>query len=324
MIATSKKVDTDYLFEINGFKVRDNSIYEIIDRPDPTAPSGMVKARLSKTPQKGVGDVYCVNGEANSMGKYTWDTGFYPESPCYFNYPDEASKKTMMNAVVKNVLKPFRNIHGEEAFDHKNNQEFFDTWSFRLASKRKLNTAKPEERMELYFALLTGFLAPEEDYGHPRYKDSFYMVVDIDKVTKTEDEMYTLQASVISQTQTLITTDKSKLIAVLMWMDLPVVQDTEPGTLTRIIGEYTKDSVDRSKSLISLISQAETQLGLDKFNVHRKLKEISQTRLDKLSKTAGGVWFYDGIEVGGDLKTAADRISREANFEQIKVQILNS
>lgn len=319
--ATSKKTKMDCLFEINGFKVKADSVYEVADRPDPTAPSGMAAKGMSKVPRKGVEDVYTVDGHTNTMGKTTWDTGFYVESPCYSSVSDEATKKLMVKNAIENVLKPFRNIHGPEAFDHTK-VEFFDTWSFRLRTGRKFNTANAEERMELYFALLTGYLAPEEDKGNPKYKDSFYMVVDTDKKTKAEDELYLLQASVISQTQLLIKTDKVKLVSVLSWMDLGVTLQTEPGTLTRIVGEYTKESVSRSEYLLGLLEQAETQNGLDKFVIHKKLKEIQNRGI--LAKTAGGVWFYEGKEVGPDLKTAAERISREQAFEGIKTQILNS
>ena len=94
----------DTLFKINDFEVKKDSIYVVKDKRDMDAPSGFIRAGVSKLPSKGVGDTFQVRYVSRDGGRTgTWDTGFYEFSHCY-KTQDKDSVKPLITSLKKNIL----------------------------------------------------------------------------------------------------------------------------------------------------------------------------------------------------------------------------
>ncbi len=327
MIVAEKKVktDTDVLFEINGFEVKRGHIYLVGDKLDKTAPSGMRDKRMTKFPQAGVEEIFHVGCmQIGTSGAVVWDTGFYPESYCFKNESDPKNRQKLAKSRFDNVLKPYRAATANsKAFEHEDNDKFFDQTRFKVYTDLLLNADDPIQLMTLYFALMTKYVCPDEKQGDPAYVSTSYVIKDVAKNSKDRNEKASLQFEVIGAVSTLLTTDEAKLRSILNWLDMPVTETASKDTLIGIVMQYIEGSSEKPQTLLKLISDADTQVGLDKFNIYKKLKEVHR-KSGKITKSSSGMLSYNGIEIGADFKGASDNIAKDSILSDIKKELLIS
>jgi hypothetical protein len=305
------------LFTVDSFDVYSDSIYKIGDKIDGDAPTGFVKARVSKLPSAGVGETFpfrYIIPEGMKTGK--WDTGFYKESPMY-SFTEDPTKK--VKDLVQNVLKPYREARGFKAIDETDN-EIMDAASFTIKSKMTLNTNNPVDVMTLYAALVTKNVVPPNAKGDSRYAKAFYTVEDSTKLIDEKHQGNALHYDCMKKFAKLHEVNKPALDLVFGWMELKAPEGASEETLYSILHEYTKDSYDKSKTFISLVEEANTNNGLAKLEIYAKLKDLFRRGV-KLTKQNGS-FHYDGEEVGPDLKYAAENISKNSSLKEVKLDIL--
>lgn len=309
------------LFTINGFTVRENSNYVVRDKRDLSAPSGFIEAGASKLPSDGIDEVFhCRYVVKGANGRGVWDTGFYKYSPCYENQDPEAVS-IMVENLQKKVVEPYRAAVGDENALSQNDDDWWTKQCFRVHRGQVFNTNNPESLLELYFALRTFQLTPKGQEGDSKYNNSSYIVVDINKDIKTKDEKALEKFKAIGVFTTLLEQDKEKLFAILEFIGMPVSDTLDDTTLIGMFDAYLGGTIDKSLAFNNVIKEVEKEVGLAKVNLFKKLKEVAN-KSDKISKSPKGIYFYDGVEIGEDLKAAAENIAKNKNLNRIKKELL--
>jgi|LakMenEpi03Aug12_release.lakeMendotaPanAssembly.Ray.scaffolds.fasta_scaffold158333_2 hypothetical protein len=319
-------VSTD-LFTINGFTVKENSSYVIQDKRDMDAPTGYInyKGGVSKLPSRGVSESFQVRFvPTDASGKKgIWDTGFDEYSPCYADVSSEEAKAAS-KGLVRTILEPYRKATGNpEAFEIKpNDHTFFDSLNFKIYTGKTYNTNNAKDRLELYFGLRTLQLTPKGQEGNTKYNDSNYVILDLEDKTKKMNEKAIAKFKAVGAFTGMLTTDKLRLFSILRYMNINVSQNIDDMTLIGMFNDKLEHNTleDTAGSFVKLVEETNEQIGLDKVVIYSKLRD-THTR-GRLEKSNSGVYFYDGLEIGADLKNAALAIAKESRLAPVKKALL--
>jgi hypothetical protein len=312
------------LFTVAGFEVKPNTVYTIGDKKDGDAPDGFVKLGVTKLPSIGIDETFqprFIRRDPNNPESGVWDTGFYDYSPCYDGL-EHAAKSATVKALTKNLLEPYRAATGQpEAFE-LTNKEFFDKLMFRVYSGKTFNTSDPVQAIELYFSLLSYQVAPKGSEGDSKYRMAAYTIFDNKKKVKDKNETSIAVFGAIGVFTKLYENDREKVLTILRWVGINTPQEVDKETLIGIFHEYVKDSYDKAKVFLNACEEADTEIGLNKFNIYKRLKEIAN-KGNKISKSPNGIYFYDGdIEIGPDLKSASENIAKNKDLNRVKKELL--
>jgi hypothetical protein len=309
------------LFTINGFEVREDSTYVVKDKVDMDAPSGFIKAGVTKLPSKGVGESFQVRWVKSSNGRNgVWDTGFDEYSPCY-STASKAEAKEMVKAAVENVLKPYRKATGiADAFD-KGNEQFFLTTNFSIFSGKVFSTNDPIALAELYFGLLTRQLTPKGQEGNTIYNDSSYIVLDITKDKKVKDERAIDKFEATGAFVGMLKSDRERLLNILDYMGLTFSKSVDDTALIGMFSDFLDTERNGgSKNFLKLVEESHTDTGSDKLHLYRVLKHL--TKKGTKVKRVSGILYYDDVEIGPDLKSAAENVAKNSSLASVRNELI--
>lgn len=313
-------MNKELLFEVNGFQVFKDSIYVIRDKEDLNAPSGFIKAGVTKLPSDRITENFQCAYKMKSATTGVWDTGFYKYSPCYANMKVEEIEQ-QVSMLKKNVVKPYEKFIGEKkALDH-NNDEFWNKKMFDVYTGKVFDMTNPEDVLALYFALRTRQVTPKEKKGDSSYKLSAYIIVDINKDVKRKDEKSSLLFDAIGKFEALYASDKKRLISSLNYLNLVVADDIERDSFRGLFNEWLNQRNGENVELfLKLVDETEEESGRAKVELYLKLKEGFVR--GRVIKNPNGVYYYDEHELGPDLKSAAQNIAKSKKLETVKKQLL--
>lgn len=314
----------ELLFEVNGFKVRKDSRYLVQDKPDLDAPSAYVEARVSRLPSSGVGDTFHFNFIPTSVnGVGVWDTGFEPTSPCY-KEQTEAESKVLSDIVVKNVLKPYRKAVSQPDIFAPTNEASFLKNSFTVKTGDRFDTKDITKVMELYAALLAKRVMPEELKGSPHYNECSYVIIDLDQSVKEKDDNGNVGFEAIRLYSLKQESDPEVLKCILEYMEMPRTSDTMPKEAKNAIFFNQVSSYPESaRNFNELIEESSTEVGKAKLLVFSKLKAMVG-KGGKLTRPDGKYFYYEGIEIGLDLKTASENVAKNPKLKEALSDILSN
>lgn len=316
-----KNVKKELLFTVDGFEVYSNSSYLIADKKDGDAPSGFVEAGVSKLPSDGVGDSFQIPAREVAPNVWKWDTGFYEYSPCYADTP-VAEQKTIIKNLNKNLVEPYRQFMGDPELFKNSKDEDYSGLLFNARSGKKYYTENPNDRMELYFAILSATVTPPGKEGDSKYRRSFFMIYDTTVQLKQKDENNLSFFKAAGMFSNLFTQDRSRLLAILSWVGMSkVAESVDEGTLTTMFHDFTKSRPDVVTRFLDAVAESENDAYKAKIIIFRNLKERA-TKTSKFQKSATGIFHYNGIEVGPDLQAAADNISKNPELGEIRNEVL--
>lgn len=309
------------IFEIDGFKVYDNSTYVIRDKEDYNAPSGFIKRGVTKLPSDGVGVTYQCGYVRKTPTSGVWDTGFWEYSPCYSNKNSE-EVKLLVDNLKKSLVEPYERFSGKSGELVQTNDEFWTRKSFEVYTGKVYSTRDPEDRLALYFALKERRVTPKDKKGDATYKQSAYVILDINKDVKRKDEKSANLFKAIGSFEGLLQTDKNRLTGVLNYLNLVVASDIEDDSFRGIFKEWLEQKNGMNVELfLSLFNETKTEKGKAKVEIYIKLKQ-SLLKGNVVTKNPNGVLYYNEVEIGPDLKSAASNISKQKEFQTIKKELL--
>lgn len=318
-MATTKK--DNVLFTIDGFEVRKNSTYQILNKRDGDAPSGFLKAGVTKLPSDGVGDTFgCKYVRRPGSQKGVWDTGFYSYSPCYSGKSDEEIE-IIVNRLQEVIVRPIEQIVGKDKLSHTNN-EFWDSKRFFITAGMIINTQNPDDVLKLYFSLMTHSLTPKGSEGDSAYSNSSYVVQDTSKVKKLKDERAENKFKAIGVFHALIENDSAKLGMILNYLGLNYSESVENSTLMAMFDEYISSGEDRLIAFNSAVEESKTKPGMDKIAVYTCLKNELIKPKSRVEKTSQGVLFFEDTEIGADIRSAAENIAKNSKLKAVKTKLL--
>lgn len=312
-------MSTKKLFEVDGFEVFANTRYVIADKVDHNAPSGFTDKGVTKLPSDGVSETFgCPFRADGTEGEGVWDTGFYAESPCYANISSSEAVK-IVKGLEDNLFKRYGNvIGGSDKLNHLNN-EFWDKQKFMVFSGQSLSTDKPKELMTLYFALRQRKVVPKGKEGEAKYRGSSYYVVDVNQDVKKRDEKAIKKFDAIGNFQAMLKTDRNTLISILSYMDVNVSEDAKDSALIGMFYSLIEKSEPTVERFNKVTEMADSDQGREIIEVFLALKEMGKRgKLDKINN----VYYYQGEELGADLKTSAENVVKNASLKELKNMII--
>jgi hypothetical protein len=318
-----KNEKPELLFSINGFDVYKNRMYRVDDKRDGDAPSGFVKAGVSKLPSDDIDESFhfrYTTDPGSQLG--LWDTGFYKNSPCYRGL-DEKEADVIAKQRVKTVLKPYQSAIGSPMALENQNQESLDKTSWKVGTGMIYNTNNPIDTMRLYATLLTGNAAPAGQEKSAKYSTASYIIVDVTKVSKDREDQSVSVMKTVSMFNKLLENDPTRLQVILKWLNLgkyPANADAD--TLSSIFYQTIKDDMPKCRLFMATIEEMASKQVEEKMYIYKQLVEDIQKRSSPVTVAPNGKIFFEDIELGGDLKTASETISKHPDLRHLRAEIL--
>lgn len=318
-----KNEKQELLFSINGFNVFKNRMYRVDDKRDGDAPSGFVKAGVSKLPSDDIDESFHFRYATNPGSQEgLWDTGFYKNSPCYRGL-DEKEADVIAKQRVKTVLKPYQAAVGSPMALENTNQDSLDKTSWKVGTGMIYNTSNPIDTMRLYATLLTGNAAPSGQEKSAKYSTASYIIVDVTKVSKDREDQNVTVMKTVSMFNKLLENDPTRLQVILKWLNLgkyPANADAD--TLASIFYQTVKDDIQKCRIFMDTLDEMSNTQAQEKMYIYKQISEDVQRRTSQITVAPNGKIFFEDIELGGDLKTASETISKHPSLRKLRAEIL--
>ena len=314
----------ELLFTIDDFEVYSNSVYVIEGKPDYTAPSGFIAKGVTALPSADIDKTYPGPFIESSPGSTDgiWDTGFYPMSPCYATFSEE-EKKVISAARKKNILAKYKTLVGDaDALDHTDHKGW-NKFSFTLRLDKLYNTSNAKDLMELYMAIHTGVLCPKGKERSHKYSRAAYTIVDKAKQSISKKTAKLSEFEAIERFSLLWANDQVRLKDVLVYIGITFSDNIEKADLVSVFSTYLSGGPDKIEVFMNTTDRSEKDTGYSEIKLFRNLKELSRKGVSKLTKSPNGIYFYDGFEVGPDLKSASKNIIMNKEFLHIKNELVH-
>lgn len=306
--------------EVNGLAIKTNSVYKIVGKPDDTAPSGFVDLGVTKLPSDGISTSfeckYVITNQSDGSGLY--DTGLYEDSPCYAG-KDKAEVKETIKQLKKYLVDPYEAKYGKGVLHHLNEDFWSTTGRQTIAEGETLTTEDPDQLLKLYIAMRSYELTPKDLVGSPKFSQSQYVVEDREEVKTIKEERAEQAMEAIANFSALLKTNKSLLVAVLNYVRLSgITEDTSESTIKSAFYEWSqnKNNVAAFNDAYELASDVKTKDIILLYGV------LQKAIAKKVVEYENGILFYQGRQLGGDLRTAAKNINSKADLEDVKLQLI--
>lgn len=308
------------IIELKNFDLVVGRCYKIVHRKDSTAPSGMAQIGATKLPSEGIGNTIAARYvKAGGTGKGAYDTGFYVGSPCYRNSKDA---KTACAVATKHIMKPYEAKYGENILDNTN-YEFWDTLGIDLYEDRVLNTENVDDLFDLYMAILSYELCPIDHIGNPIYRNAQYCVIDLDKATTNTNKVAVDSIDALGNFSAMLKTDSLGAKDLLRYLQvLTLSSDVEDDTVKGMIYNWInldRENITKFNQAYEMYHDKKLKDVIPLYNKMAKLAKAS-----RLLKRDGGQYYYEGVLLGGDLKTAARQVATNSDMKDIKLAILEA
>lgn len=314
----------ELVFEINGFQIKTNSLYKIIGKEDASAPSGFVEEGVTKLPSEGVANSvpcrYHIIDAATKQG--VWDTGLHEASPCYHDKSTEEVKAIVSN-LRKYIVNPYKKVNGKsQDLDH-NDDEFWVNFSVNLFNGRVFNTNKVKDLLDLFLAVNNYSLTPKGKEGDPKFKTSDYSIVDIEKATDFKKQKASDKMNAVMNFVKLEAKNRTLLLNLLYYNELKVSDSIDPQTLNFSFQEWLERKPQNPTLFNSSYEKVTEDVKFEeKVNLFKKLNVLFKAEKGVTKKTNGKYYFRD-VELGTDLKHAAENLLVDTELSETKQEIIS-
>lgn len=317
MPTVKKENESNVILEINGFQLRKNTLYEITEKLDSTAPDGFKEYGTTKVLSNQVTDR--VPGAVYDTDRNIWDTGLYATSKSFTRTIPESLRASVLRDLQNNIVKPFESEKGALALDHTaKNNHFWDRYSIELQKGKVFDTSKPDDLLKVFLILIHKKVAPKEMESHPEYKSSMYCIVDKDVVVNREAERNMKTTKANGLFYNLLNNDRQGLLQVFDYVGIRASESTNDASLSTVFTNFINSKEDKFQNIAIFIDAVEkyaTEEGQEEFYIHYKLKEL-YTKTSKVKKTKEGV-FMDDVFVATNWKYAATKIMEDSELKEI-------
>jgi hypothetical protein len=319
-----KSKDTDnVILKIYDFEIKKNTLYEIKEKLDTSAPDGFKEYNTTKVLSDTVVDTF--PGAVFDRERGIWDTGLYPTSSSFMRAIQPEIRVAALKALKENIIKPIEEEKGENVLDqNSSNNRFWDSFRIDLQRGKVFDTAKAEDLLRLYLLLIHKRVTPKHMESHPEFKQpiSMYCIVDKDSSVSREAEKEMRQAKASALFYNLLSTDREGLIRVLDYLGISATNATEDAVLYTIFGNFIKSKEDKyqnDKIFIETVERYQTEEGEEEIFIHSKLKELYIK--GKVKNKKGEIWI-DDVFVESGWKNAARKVKEDKELKQIFTGLL--
>lgn len=311
------------IINIYGFSIRENTIYEVKEKPDYNAPEGFIEYGTTKVLTNGISNEEPAAVWNPTMG--VWDHGMFVDSPFLRTAIPEATARTKAVEILKEyILDPIEAIKGEGAFDiSAKNDSFWNNYNISVKRGIAFNTAIPEDLFQLYILVLSKRLTPVNMISHPEFKTSQYIVLDKEESVRRESDKVVRTVRAYELFGSLKSTNKANLISVLDFAGLKGVSETtSDNTLSLAFKNFIEDKnqgVQNSEEFIKL-AEATDKNTKTKLATYSKLKEYYKKGLvRKINKD----FYIEDTFIGTSLKGAAEAIVSSKELTKLFASIVD-
>jgi hypothetical protein len=322
-MAIAKKItpkdESRVILKIYDFEIKKDTLYEIKEKLDTSAPEGFKEFNTTKVLSDMVVDTF--PGAIYDEDRGLWDTGLYPTSNALIRaITDPDARSLALTSLRKNIVLPLEEEKGENILDHtpKNNL-FWDKFRIECHRGKLFDTSKTEDLLRLFLLLLHKRVTPKEMESHPEFKQpiSMYCIVDKDSSVSREAEKEMRKAKASALFYNLLNTDKSGLLQVLDYLGISAASSSDDAVLYTVFGNFMSSKEDKfqnDKLFIDTVDKFQTEEGAEEIYIHSKLKELYVRGKVKYKK--GEIWM-DDVFVESGWKNAARKVKEDQEMKQI-------
>jgi hypothetical protein len=305
------------IIEVNGLKIKENSLYKVIDKPDSNAVTGLREHGSTKVPVEFMGNSA---GCRFDKAKKVFDTGFYTQSPCYSNL-DKSAREQKIRMLQQHIDEPYELDHGDGILDNKNS-DFWEEYSYDLFEGKIFNTENIDDLLALYIAILGFELTPKESVGNPMFNESQFCVEDKEVTSKKRNERTQNYMKAMTSFALMLTSEKNKLVSCLKFARMSgsdnLDANTQDSTFQALFHDWINDDVKNVDDFLRVVDKISKKAGLEEVVLFGHLLELSGS--NKVVKI-GGEYSFKENPLGADLKTAAMNLATRPSLKDIKTQI---
>ena len=328
-MATAKKVtpkeESRVILKIYDFEIKKDTLYEIKEKLDTSAPEGFKEFNTTKVLSDMVVDTF--PGAIFDEERGLWDTGLYPTSNALIRaITDSDARNLALTSLKNNIVLPLEEEKGENILDHtpKNNL-FWDKFRIECHRGKLFDTSKTEDLLRLYLLLLHKRVTPKEMESHPEFKQpiSMYCIVDKDSSVSREAEKEMRKAKAAALFYNLLNTDKPGLLQVLDYLGISASSSSDDAVLYTVFGNFMNSKEDKfqnDKLFIDTIDKYQSEDGAEEIYIHSKLKNLYVKGKVKYKK--GEIWM-DDIFVESGWKNAARKVKEDQELKQIFATLID-
>lgn len=306
-----KEKESKVIVNLYGFDIKKDTLYEVQEKFDASAPDGFQAHRTSKLMSFDIED--SCGGAIWDMSKNNWDTGLYEGSTALREaFEGSADLKIIVRNLNDYIVRPFEKEVGEGRLTHIPSDEINEFWdNYRIGLKRGkvFNTAKPKDLLDLFFCLLHRKLTPKTEESNPDFKNSYYLIVDQEGAVSRKAESEKERMKAIATFSTLLDSDRETILSILDYIGLPVGAQTNETTLIRMFNSWLDDKNDKYQNdriFNKTVAEFSTDRGKDILYYYKLLKELKTKGTVYIKR--GDVYLDGTLIVGGTLKNAAEKI----------------
>lgn len=311
--------------ELFGISFSEECVYEIKNKPNSSSNPAEKRAGISKAPNGDVSELRSIgfmesasgmkNPDGSSVGVFL--TGFEESSPVWqhFNIVDAGEKKAIVN-YIKNWIKKPNEVKTNQNLD-SSNTEYWRNYRYRLYDGLVLNMSDAEHRMTLYFALLNGKVATEQNIGNPLMHECPYKLVE-HRINYDEAEEFLLRKeearATISQ---LMKEDMSFVSDILKYVgkyNAGIQQDTDMFKRTIVkIFEGLDASINAERFVELILDKATTKEGKNEIRMVGMARDMDAVGI--ISRK-DGIFMYKNVELGPSINDVVYKISgKDSTFD---------
>lgn len=313
---------------IYDFPIRANTLYEVMEKLDSSAPDGYQNHSTSKTLSVDLEDSF--PGAIFNMQRNIWDTGLYEGAPSFQNAfgKDPLQSKIILDKLREHIIEPYEIEKGEGALDYKNTKERNEFWdNFRVKIKRGkvFNTANIDDLLALYLCLAHKRLTPKDMESHPEFKQpiSYYLIVDKESslTRQAENEIRKMRAS--ATFFTMLQSDKTSLLRTLDYLGIAAGVNTDESTLVRVFNNWLEDKQDKyqnDKIFLDTVEKFNTDAGKEILFIFGKLKEMQKGGKVIFKK---GQVYMDDVLLDNGWKNSAEKVKADKELYELFTSLLD-
>lgn len=310
------------VIELYGLKIYTNTIYQVGEKLDKSAPSGFVERETTKALMDGIKNIE--NLAVYNEYTKTWDTGLYEESYLLRQaISDDTARSIAVGNIKKFIVEPLNRIYTEGVLRNtSDNNEFWDNLKVNIYKGKVFNTEDPIQLMQLFQLMLRKVLTPKDQESNTLFLNSQYTITNKEEVVAKSEEKAARQMKSYGIYYSLKSSSKENLITLLNFVGLKVSEDTADTTLDLVFKNYIEDNRNSSTNTAEFIREAEafaTVKGKSIVGIYNTLKDLVVD--DKVDMRGKEVYYKDGTFVGTDLKNAARNIAENKELKKEFVEL---
>lgn len=314
---------------VNGCLIEPDTVYEIVPR-EPSSNSPEVYVDLGSTKER-------IPGVSNTISLSQGDTGFFSASPVFNkdeklknNWNEREKKADEHYRVFAEPLKMF--INEIEQIRVPTNDEFFDKnydrngknlFSVTIGEGRQFKTANPQDRFQLYIAIIEGELVMKgkreeeekalglrDEMDTMMNPDAQYAFVSITNRKSKKEQTAELEMECAFRFGELLRKEKDLLVGMLQYVGVPVLKTATKAELNTTYKKNIEGSREKTKAFAEVLEKYDKEG--KSFKTEIEILERLKTKKGREVVAKEGSTYYMGdVALGANPKSIAAALMRD-------------